>query len=147
MTALLVLLFVRTDCPISNRYAPEIQRLYESYARQGIEFRLIYTEHAIAPAAVARHKSEYGLTLPSEIDAERAYVQKAKASVTPEAAVFAGNELLYRGRIDDRYPAVGQARRQATRHDLEDVLRALAAGQKPPPRFSRATGCVIERAP
>lgn len=147
MNALLVLLFIRTDCPISNRYAPEIQRLYQSYNRPGIEFRLVYTEHAINAAAIARHKAEYGFTIPSEIDMDRAYVRKAKATVTPEAAVFAGGELVYRGRIDDRYLAVGQMRRQATAHDLEDVLRALAAGQKPAPRFTRAIGCVIERAP
>ena len=147
MNALLVLLFIRTDCPISNRYAPEIQRLYESYVRPGIEFRLVYTEHAITTTAITRHRSGYGLTVPAEIDGDRAYVRKAKVTVTPEAAVFAGGELLYRGRIDDRYPAVGQARREASKHDLEDVLRSLASGQKPTPRFTRATGCVIERTP
>jgi hypothetical protein len=147
MTALLVLLFIRTDCPISIRYAPEIQRLYQSYHRQGIEFRLIYTESALDVAAMARHKSEYGLTLPSEIDLDHGYVRKAKVTVTPEAAVFAGSEMLYRGRIDDRYPALGQSRRQASRHDLEEVLSALAAGRKPAPRFSRATGCAIESSP
>ena len=147
MMAALVLLFIRTDCPISNRYAPEIQRLYQSYHRQGIEFRLVYTESALDSAAVTRHKSEYGLTLPSEIDTGHAYLRKAKVTVTPEAAVFAGSEMLYRGRIDDLYPALGQSRRQASIHDLEEVLRALAAGQKPAPRFTRATGCAIESGP
>lgn len=147
MMAALVLLFIRTDCPISNRYAPEIQRLYQSYHRQGIEFRLVYTEHAIDAAAIARHKSEYGLTLPSEIDLDRGYVRKAKVTVTPEAVVFAGSDMLYRGRIDDLYPALGQSRRQASIHDLEEVLRALAAGQKPAPRFTRAIGCAIESGP
>ena len=147
MTALLVLLFVRTDCPVSNRYAPEIQKLYQSYNRPGIEFRLIYTESSLDAAGVARHKFEYGLTVPSEIDSDHAYVRKAKVTVTPEAAVFAGSELIYRGRIDDLYPAIGQMRRQASKHDLEEVLSALAAGRKPAPHFSRATGCAIESSP
>ena len=40
-----VLLFARTDCPVSNRYAPDLQRLYEKFAPQGIDFRLVYPEH------------------------------------------------------------------------------------------------------
>jgi hypothetical protein len=36
-----VFLFVRTDCPISNRYVPEIQRLSEKFAARGIQFRLV----------------------------------------------------------------------------------------------------------
>src|SRR5881296_1094780 len=31
-----VLIFVGTDCPISNRYAPEIRRLDEEFVRSGV---------------------------------------------------------------------------------------------------------------
>jgi hypothetical protein len=37
-----VFLFVKTDCPISNRAAPEVNRLYEEFSDQGIAFRLVY---------------------------------------------------------------------------------------------------------
>ena len=36
-----VVFFVQTDCPISNRYAPEIQRLASRFASQ-VRFRLVY---------------------------------------------------------------------------------------------------------
>ena len=147
MIAALVLLFIRTDCPISNRYAPEIERLYEAYRGKGIDFRLVYTERGIDSAIMARHRAEYGLKLPAEMDSNRAYVRKSKATVTPEAVVFAGSELLYRGRIDDLYPALGQSRRQASKHDLEEVLSELASGRKPAPRYNRAVGCAIESGP
>lgn len=38
----LVLLFTSVDCPISNRYAPEIRRLADAFAPQGVVFRLVY---------------------------------------------------------------------------------------------------------
>src|SRR6516165_7983674 len=40
---LLVLLFVRTDCPISNRYAPTIQNLSEKFHHKAY-FWLVYPD-------------------------------------------------------------------------------------------------------
>ncbi len=50
--ALTVLIFVSTDCPVSNRYAPEITRLYEQFAPQGVRFRLVYPNRLDTPAAI-----------------------------------------------------------------------------------------------
>ena len=33
-----VLVFLRSDCPISNRYAPEIRRLHARFAPRGVAF-------------------------------------------------------------------------------------------------------------
>src|SRR5262245_50952697 len=51
----IVLLFVRSDCPISNRYAPEIQRLYQRYSSRGFEFRLVYPEPGLTRSAMEKH--------------------------------------------------------------------------------------------
>jgi hypothetical protein len=64
--------------------------------------------------------------------------------VTPQAAVLVDGKLIYRGRIDDRYPTLGTTRAQPTHRDLADVLAAVAAGRVPPPRFTKAIGCAIE---
>src|ERR1700676_4325326 len=40
-----VLVFVRTDCPVSNRYAPEIQRLSAQYLDQAA-FWLVFPSKA-----------------------------------------------------------------------------------------------------
>ena len=140
----LVLLFVRSDCPVSNRYAPEIRRLYEKYSSKGIEFRLIYPEPGLTAAAMARHREEYSYTIPATLDPGHQYVTRARARVTPEAAVTVRGEFIYVGRIDDRYIDIGKARPQATRHDLDEVLAAVAAGKKPQPSRTKAVGCAIE---
>src|SRR4029077_12954993 len=44
-----VMLFVRTDCPISNRYAPTIQRLSEKF-RGRTNFWLVYPDAAESDA-------------------------------------------------------------------------------------------------
>ena len=139
-----VLLFVRSDCPISNRYAPELQRLYQQYFPQGIDFRLVYPESGLTTAAMENHLREYGYTIPGVLDAGRQYVTRARARVTPQAAVFARGRLIYLGRIDDRYVDTGKARPRATRRDLEEVLAEVAAGKTPRMRETKAVGCAIE---
>ena len=43
-----VLLFVSTDCPISNRYAPDVRKLYDTYKKDGVAFWLVYPNPADA---------------------------------------------------------------------------------------------------
>lgn len=140
----LVLLFIRSDCPISNRYAPELQRLYERYSPEGIDFRLVYVEPGLTAAAAEEHRREYGYAIPAVVDARHEYVRRGRARVTPEAAVFVKGELVYHGRVDDRYAEIGKERPRALHHDLEQVLVAVTAGKKVTPRETAAVGCVIE---
>ena len=142
-----VLLFIRTDCPISNRYAPDLERLYEKFTPQGIDFRLVYPEPGLTAAAMQKHREEYGYTIPALLDAGHQYVGRARARVTPEAAVFVHGELIYLGRIDDRYVDVGKERLAATQHDVEEVLVSVAAGRTSERRQTEAIGCAIENLP
>jgi hypothetical protein len=139
-----VLLFVRTDCPISNRYAPEIERLSQTYSRHGIRFYLVFSESGITTEDLNRHRKEYGYTTASVVDTDRRYVLRAGVKVTPEAAVFVQRRLAYRGRIDDRFVDLGKTRPKALRHDLEDVLAAVSAGNQLEFRETPAIGCAIE---
>jgi hypothetical protein len=139
----LVLIFTRTDCPIANRYAPELQRLFNSYSSR-VDFRLIYIEPGITAENMQKHRSEFGLGMPASIDADRKYVRLGRATVTPEAAVFVEDKLVYRGRIDDRYVSFGVVRREPQHHDLADVLAEVAAGKVPQFRATKAIGCAIE---
>ena len=41
-----VFLFVRTDCPLTNRYAPELERIASEFANRGVDFWLVYPDPA-----------------------------------------------------------------------------------------------------
>ena len=140
-----VLLFIRSDCPISNRYAPELQRLYKEYSSRGVEFHLVYPESGLTTTAMEAHRKEYGYTIPALLDGRHQFVNRAGARITPEAAVFIQGKLIYLGRIDDLYADLGKARREAQHHDLEEVLSAVAAGKSIQPHETKAIGCAIEK--
>ncbi|HVQ30672.1 MAG TPA: FG-GAP-like repeat-containing protein [Vicinamibacteria bacterium] len=146
-----VLLFVRADCPIANRYAPEIVRLRDQFSPRGVAFWLVYADPPQDAESIGAHLREYALPGPALRDPEHALVRAAGARVTPEAAVFVpgamGPKLAYRGRIDDRYQDLGHMRASPTVHDLEDALTAVLAGQAVARSEAPAVGCSIAQNP
>ena len=139
-----VFIFISTDCPISNRYAPEIRRVEEGFTRSGFKFWLVYADPDASPDAIRKHVKDYNLPQQILRDPHHTLVRLAQARVTPEAAVFlAGSRLVYHGRIDNRYADLGKERQIATQHDLEDVLKAILQDRPVPYSTARAIGCYI----
>jgi hypothetical protein len=139
-----VLVFVATDCPISNRYVPELGRLRARFESRGVAFWLVYPTIEESPSVIASHLHEFGLTLPAVRDTRHALVHRAQVTVTPESAVFLrGGALAYHGRIDDKIVDFGQARPEATQHELADAIDAALAGRPAAAAGGHAVGCAI----
>jgi hypothetical protein len=139
-----ILIFVSTECPISNRYAPEIQRLHEKFASEGARFWLVYPNADESAEEIRRHIADYQFPGKAMRDVGHRWVRKTAATVTPEAAVFdARQELVYRGRIDNWYVDFGQARPEPTRHDLQLALEAVLNRQPVTQAQTQPVGCYI----
>ncbi|HWB78429.1 MAG TPA: hypothetical protein VG755_25865, partial [Nannocystaceae bacterium] len=140
---IVVLVFVTPDCPVSNRYAPELSRIAASTPADRVAWWLVYPDPDVRSAAIDAHRSSYALAIPALRDPEHVLVARAQAKVTPEAAVFANGTLVYHGRIDDRVPEFGRAKPQPSVRDLQDALTAVLAGQPPDHETATAVGCPI----
>ncbi len=139
-----VLLFVGIECPVSNGYVPEINRLAKAYSRQSVMFVVIYSGADVTPAAAEKHVKAFAIAPPAVVDADCSIANAVGATMTLEAAVvLADGSLVYRGRIDDQYASLGKKRFAASTHDLQDVLDDVLAGKAVEPRFTRAVGCAI----
>ena len=138
-----VLVFVRTDCPISNRYAPLIQQLGERFASK-TSFWLVYPSGKESADLIRKHDDEFGYKLPALRDPQRVLVKRSQAQITPEAAVFdATRRLIYHGRIDNLYEDFGHARKAATSHELINAIEAAISGKNLPATPTPAIGCYI----
>jgi hypothetical protein len=144
-TKAIVFLFTSTDCPISNRYAPEVRRVVSEFAAKSVVFRLVYPNPADEAAEIHEHMTAFSYAGAMEAlrDPAHTLVKFTKATVTPEAVVVAGGRVVYRGRIDDRYVDLGLERPAPTQHDLADALAAVVAGKRVPHEATRAVGCFI----
>jgi hypothetical protein len=139
-----VLIFVLTDCPISNVFAPEINRICDEYEPKGVGCFLVYVDPEKTDTEIQTHASEYGHARPAIHDLDRALTAKAGATITPEAAVFSpAGEMLYRGRINNLYASLGKARRQPTEHDLRRALDAILADKPVSTPRTQAIGCYM----
>ncbi len=139
---LTVYVFTTTDCPISNRYAPEINRLAAKFSGKA-KFVLVYPVAADSPEMIREHQKKYGYSLESIRDTTHQLLKQTGVTVTPEVAVMAEGRMLYRGRIDDRYVALGTERPQPTQRDLEASLDAVIAGKPVAVPETRAVGCIL----
>jgi hypothetical protein len=138
-----VLVFVSTDCPVSNRYAPEVRRLSESLASKGVAFWLVYPNASESPQQIREHLTSFSFPMQALRDPEHALAKRVHATVTPEAVVVAGGRILYRGRIDDRYVGLGVERPAPAKRDLEEALTAVIAGKRVEHPTTQAVGCFI----
>jgi len=138
-----VLIFYWHDCPISNGYAPELNRIFSN--RTNFAFYLVQTDRQLSSPAAKEHARQYELRMPILLDSQHQLVKLAKATATPEAVVLGKDlQVLYRGRIDNLVAALGKKRSTATEHDLLDALDDITAGRPVRKPETKAIGCLIQ---
>lgn len=145
-TDIVVLVFVTPDCPVSNRYAPELARIASVSPREKVSWWLVYPDPDVEAAEIEAHQREYSLPGKAIRDPQHVLARAAGVVVTPEVAVFrregAGAVLAYRGRIDDRVPEFGRARPEPSKRELVDAIAAITGGGAVPAN-AVAVGCPI----
>jgi hypothetical protein len=140
---IVVLVFLRRDCPVSSRYAPVIRQISAQHERDA-SFWLVFPDKSETSQTIHNYLREYGYRLPALRDPGHALVKLAQVQITPEVALFnRRHELLYAGRIDNWYLDLGRSRPAPTTHELKDALQAALAGKPPAANQVRGVGCYI----
>lgn len=152
--SLVVLVFLSHECPIANAMAPDLRALALSARTRGVDFAAVHANTGVTAGIAATHAREFALEGAMEIllDPSQRLIRATGATVTPEGAVLrrdgaGGFELLYLGRVNDLYAAIGRRRARPTSDDLADAIDAALAGRSTPQPFPTAVGCFIERRP
>ena len=139
-----VIFFVTTDCPLSNGYAPEMNRLEQAYAPKGVRFLAVQGDATIPDADVRQHAKDYAYRFPVLLDPKESLAHYTGATITPEAAVLSPTgEVVYLGRIDNRVEDFGKVRYEPTEFDLRNALDAILAGRPVAHPRTHAFGCSI----
>ena len=139
-----VLVFVASECPISNQYAPLLRAAARAFAARGVRFWLVYPSRLDSVTKIRAHLAAFDFGMRALRDPEQRLARFTGATVTPSVAVLrADHSLAYLGRIDDRYESFGVARPAPTHADLDLALRALLAGKPAKPQRTTAVGCAI----
>jgi hypothetical protein len=142
-----VLYFVASDCPVSNRTLPEMLRVKQEFTSRGVAFWFVYPNTGESLQSMKQHLSAFGAGSEAVLDQAGALVALAHARVTPEAAVLVRNgaawRSVYTGRIDNRYVRLGVERPQATEHSVEQVVREVLEQRPVQKAVGNPVGCAI----
>jgi len=138
-----VYIFLSEDCPICRYYIPEINRLYEDYESDSIQFVGVFPNFSSKEEKIKRFVEDYKLSVPTKTDYFKTLANSLEARLTPEVFVVdQEHTILYKGRIDNAYADIGQRRRVVTKHELEDFLSNLRS-YTIEPLETEAIGCFI----
>jgi thiol-disulfide isomerase/thioredoxin len=139
-----VIFFTTTDCPLSNSYVPEMNRIHADYSNRSVAFYAVQTDTTIPELEVRKHAAEFGFAFPVLLDPKQSLVRLAGATATPEAAVLSNDgQVLYLGRIDNRVADFDKRRPAATESDLRNALDAVLAGKPVARPKTDVIGCGI----
>lgn len=139
-----VVVFLGTECPVSNGYAPEMERIHLEAAKREVAMIGVYAEPTVGQAEADAHRKEYAFTFPTVLDPEQRIAKQAAVARMPTAVVLDGaGKIVYRGRIDDRWSPQGKRRDVPRTRELRDAIDAVVAGREPTVREAPPFGCPL----
>ena len=137
----IVVIFIATECPISNDYNSRMEKIFKEYSQKEIAFLGINSNKAESVERIKEHAKENGLTFTILKDEKNIIADKFEASFTPEVYILNSDfNILYHGRIDN-------ARKESdvVTKDLENALNEILAGKEVSKNETKAFGCTIKR--
>ena len=97
-----MVVFIATECPVSNAYNERMKALYADYTPKGVKFVFLNANRTETAADVARHAREHGFPFPVYKDDGDFVADRFGATVTPESFVMdQAGTIRYHGSIDD----------------------------------------------
>ena len=136
-----VIMFVATQCPVSNAYNERMAKLAQDYSAKGVRFVGVNSNKQEDVAEIAEHSKENGFSFPVLKDKNNVIADKFAAKVTPEIYVVdSKGELAYHGQIDN-----SQNESKVKARPMAAALDEILAGEPVKQSEAAAFGCSIKR--
>lgn len=136
-----VVVFVSTQCPVSNAYNSRIIKLAELAKQSNLDFIAINSNATESLEDVKRYALEKGLKFPVLKDENNVVADQFGATVTPEVFLIDKNQTVrYHGGIDN-----DQREAKVTERYLENAIKAYVGGGQIQPSDVQPKGCIIKR--
>ena len=138
-----VVMFIATQCPVSNNYNERMVKLFDDYKDKGVQFIGINSNKQESVEEVAKHSQEHDFKFTVLKDPGNKIADYFGAKRTPEVYLLDDKlTLRYHGAIDSSE----HEPEKATPH-LREVLGLVLAGKAIPTdqKETKAFGCTIKR--
>ncbi|MEK7469397.1 MAG: redoxin domain-containing protein [Planctomycetota bacterium] len=135
-----VLVFLSTQCPISNRYLPELAGILKEYSEQGVSMLGVDSNYN-EQQELAAYAKEREIAFPVLRDGDHALADRLGIETVPTVVVLDQKRVVrYRGRVDDD-PMGGRPKRR----ELREALDAVLSGKDVAEPETLPRGCALRR--
>ncbi len=143
----IVLYFISTECPVTNRYLPKLITLQAEFADRKVAIVTINSNQHNTAKEIADHAREFKLEFPTLHDATGQVARSLGVKRTAEAILLdSQRKLRYRGVIDDRYER-GVTRPRASNEYLADAIEAVLQRRMVKTSITDVEACPLDLAP
>ena len=136
-----VVMFISTQCPVSNDYNERIVALHNDYKDQGVQFIGINSNKNESVEEIGEHNKTNKFSFFVLKDPKNEIADSFGARRTPEIYLLDEKRILrYRGAIDN-------SKEDPETHYLRETLDLVVAGKEIPENLkkTKAFGCTIKR--
>ncbi len=138
-----VLFLVLPDCPIARQYASEMERIRKDYAKKKIRTYTVIADPDYTPAKAKVYAKDYNIGSTIILTSQNPIIFDSGNPISPMAILIRNDSvIIYKGRIDDRFPKLG-VQRKPQRRDLRIALDQFLAGKPVTVQETKAIGCII----
>jgi peroxiredoxin len=143
-----VYVFLSETCPICQSITTELKTLHEFYEPYGIEFTGLFPNAGLSTeTTMKKFARKYGLSFTLKSDGEHVLVKQLDATTTPQVFVVrkSDGKVLYSGKIDNSFEAIGKKRNVVTEHYLQNALENILHNKPIQPAQTKPVGCFISQ--
>jgi hypothetical protein len=139
-----VIVFLDPGCPIARFHTGTLRDCHATFAKLGFRFEGYVANTSVSKEHVKTFATKFEIPFPVHADTEQKKARALDAKMVPEVFVYnSTHKLVYRGRIDDAYVAIGKKRPNARSHDLKRTLQELVKGLPISISQTKPVGCPI----
>lgn len=137
------LIFIGTECPISQKYISKINQLAVDYP--GIRFLGVFSPKETGDD-IRNYRQEHNVRFPTVTDNDNVLLRQLGATHTPEVfLVSVDKKIVYYGAIDNWYYDLEQLHREPTDLFLKNAIESLLQHKPVFLKDTRPVGCRIEQ--
>lgn len=136
-----ILIFVSTNCPVSNAYNERMEKLAQDFKARSIHVVGINSNVTESSDMIKAHAAERKLSFPILKDKGNVIADRLGAQRTPEVFFLdANNKLVYHGGIDN-----AQNAQMVNASYLRTAAEEVLAGKSVSQTQAKTFGCTIKR--
>ena len=143
-----VYIFLSETCPICQSSTLAVKSIYGEYHDKGISFiGLFPSQNMSTDETRQKFAKKYQIPFALSADKDQRMTKRLSVSITPEVVVVRERDkaILYRGKVDNNFEAIGKRRQVVTEFYLKKALENILHNKPVDPTKTEAVGCIISK--